>query len=120
MILEVFSNLGDSMILSCVVESLKIAEKLNASNTCILGDNKLYLKHVTRGGPERTFIHCFMRMVTLQTDIDKAEIFCAFFAFNSSDRVWDPKCFKLQDYDNNQLPVSPEFAQDLLLPLLAL
>ncbi|GAB0180473.1 spindle and kinetochore-associated protein 3 [Grus japonensis] len=54
-------------------------------------------------------------------DIDKAEMFNAFFAsvFNTDDRLWDPSCPELEDRDcgNNKLPADPEIVWDLLLHL---
>ncbi|GAB0184195.1 mitochondrial enolase superfamily member 1 [Grus japonensis] len=54
-------------------------------------------------------------------DIDKAETFNAFFAsvFNTDDRLWDPRCPKLEDHDcgNDKLPADPKLVRDLLLHL---
>ncbi|GAB0206625.1 mitochondrial enolase superfamily member 1 [Grus japonensis] len=54
-------------------------------------------------------------------DIDKEERFNAFFTsvFNTDDRLWDPRCPKLEDRDcgNDKLPADPELVQDLLLHL---
>ncbi|GAB0204012.1 mitochondrial enolase superfamily member 1 [Grus japonensis] len=54
-------------------------------------------------------------------DIDKAEMFNAFFTsvFNTDDGLWDPRCPELEDRDcgNNKLPADPEIVQELLLHL---
>lgn len=92
---------------NCVVESLQIAEKLNASNTCILGDDKVYLKYVNNKKRirESTCSLLYENGYFTNRYIDKAEIFHIPFAsiFNTNDRGWDPSCPELQvhDYDNN-------------------
>ncbi|GAB0195585.1 hypothetical protein GRJ2_002023800 [Grus japonensis] len=54
-------------------------------------------------------------------DIDKAEMFNAFFTsvFNTDDRLWDPRCPELEDRDcgNDKLPADPKLVRDLLLHL---
>ena len=54
-------------------------------------------------------------------DIDKAEMFNAFFAlvFNTDDGLWDPQSPGLEHHDceNDKLPTSPELVWDLLLQL---
>ncbi|KAJ7421779.1 RNA-directed DNA polymerase from mobile element jockey-like protein [Willisornis vidua] len=60
-------------------------------------------------------------MITSQAGTDKAEVFNAFFAlvFNTNDRPRESHCPELEDHycEKDQLPVNPEFVQDLLLQL---
>ncbi|GAB0181631.1 mitochondrial enolase superfamily member 1 [Grus japonensis] len=106
-------------------EKIHVAKaQLELKLASTVGDNKKgFFKYVNNKRRTRENIGSLLNENGHLTnrDIDKAEMFNAFFAsvFNTDDRLWDPSCPELEDCDcgNDKLPADPEIVRDLLLHL---